>query len=96
MSLKYRINGRQRWYVIGGHRAPWTPKTTRSPAQNIARQNRSRHDSAAKKEEVKTTPTFGEVRLKRLMSNTQPISLKAPRNIDVYWISRLSYCPRQS
>ena len=58
--LKYRIGGRQRWYVIGRHGAPWTPKTARDRAKALLGEIASGHDPAAIKEEVKSTPTFAE------------------------------------
>jgi integrase len=65
--LKYRINGRQRWYVIGRHGAPWTPKTARDRAKALQGEIAAGNDPAAKKEEVRATPTFGEVAM-RFMS----------------------------
>lgn len=59
--LKYRIGGRQRWYVIGRHGAPWTPKTARDRAKALLGEIASGHDPAAIKEEVKSTPTFADV-----------------------------------
>ncbi len=33
--LKYRIGGRQRWYIIGRHGSPWTPESARKEAQRL-------------------------------------------------------------
>jgi hypothetical protein len=34
--LKYRtVGGRQRWYTIGRHGAPWTPDTAREEARRL-------------------------------------------------------------
>jgi len=33
--LKYRVNGQQRWYTIGRHGSPWTPKQARLEAQRL-------------------------------------------------------------
>jgi len=33
--LKYRINGEQRWFTIGRHGSPWTPKEARLEAQRL-------------------------------------------------------------
>jgi integrase len=33
--LKYRIGGRQRWYTIGTHGSPWTPKQARQRALKL-------------------------------------------------------------
>ena len=30
--IKYRFNGRQRWYTIGRHGSPWTPDLARREA----------------------------------------------------------------
>ncbi len=59
--LKYRINGRQRWYVIGRHGAPWTPKTARDRAKALQGEIAAGRDPATKKEEVRTTLTFDDV-----------------------------------
>jgi hypothetical protein len=33
--LKYRVNGQQRWYTIGRHGSPWTPRQARLEAQRL-------------------------------------------------------------
>lgn len=33
--LRLRVDGRQRWYTIGGHGDPWTPDTAREEAQRV-------------------------------------------------------------
>src|SRR5580704_7100693 len=33
--LKYRVNGQQRWYTIGRHGSPWTPKQARLEGQRL-------------------------------------------------------------
>lgn len=34
-AVKYRTDGRQRWFTIGEHGAPWTPETARRVAQDV-------------------------------------------------------------
>ncbi len=49
--LKYRTNaGRQRWYTIGRHGAPWTPDLARAKAQELLGEVAKGHDPAADKQ----------------------------------------------
>lgn len=54
--LKYRINGRQRWYVIGRHGAPWTPITARKEAAKLLGEIASGRDPAEAKEVAQQSP----------------------------------------
>src|SRR5262245_52651372 len=46
--LKYRTaEGRQRWFTIGRHGAPWTPETARAEAKRLLGDIARRMDPAA-------------------------------------------------
>ncbi len=47
--LKYRIAGRQRWYTIGKHGAPWTPEQARKEAKRLLGMIAGGQDPAAAK-----------------------------------------------
>ncbi len=47
--LKYRSGGRQRWYTIGRHGAPWTPEQARKAALRILGEVANGKDPAAVK-----------------------------------------------
>jgi len=34
-AVKYRVDGRQRWYTIGAHGSPWSPDEARLKARQI-------------------------------------------------------------
>jgi integrase len=60
-SVKYRFLGRQRWYVIGKHGSPWTPRTARTEAKRLLGLVASDVDPAAAKKAKKEAPTVAEV-----------------------------------
>jgi len=66
-GLKYRFNGRQRWYIIGKHGAPWTPRSARERAKALLGEIAAGHDPAAVKEDVANTPTLADAAM-RFMS----------------------------
>jgi integrase len=61
--LKYRFQGRQRFYTIGRHGAPWTPDTARSEALRLLgsiASNEAPRDPSAERSFIKAQPTFAE------------------------------------
>src|SRR5260370_14279603 len=61
-ALKYRTSdGRQRWYTIGRHGAPWTPDTARSEAQRLLAEVVQGNDPAAKKHAKRLAATVAEL-----------------------------------
>jgi integrase len=58
--LKYRFKGRQRFYTIGLHGAPWTPDTGRREARRLLGLAESGRDPAAERDSGKLDPTFAE------------------------------------
>jgi integrase len=60
--LKYRTkDGRQRWYTIGRHGAPWTPETARSEARKILGKVAEGADPAAEKQSKRNASTVSEL-----------------------------------
>lgn len=59
--LKTRINGRQRWFTIGDHGAPWTPETARKEAQRLWGEIRSGANLVALREARRDPPTVAEL-----------------------------------
>jgi hypothetical protein len=61
--LKYRTaEGRQRWYTIGRHGAPWTPDTARAQALRLLGEVQiAKRDPAASKQGSRTAPTVAEL-----------------------------------
>jgi integrase len=60
--LFYRTqNGRQRWYVIGRHGAPWTPETARERAKELLGAVASGADPAAIKDATRRATTVAEL-----------------------------------
>jgi hypothetical protein len=61
-ALKYRTReGRQRWYTIGRHGAPWTPDTARSEAQRLLAEIVQGKDPAAQKFAMRRAATVAEL-----------------------------------
>ena len=61
--VKYRFNGQQRYFTIGKHGAPWTPKTARKEALRLlgkVASNENPIDPAADREADKAQPTFAQ------------------------------------
>lgn len=59
--LKARINGRQRWFTIGDHGAPWTPETARFEAQRLWGEIRSGVNLATLRDAKRDQATIGEL-----------------------------------
>jgi len=61
--LKYRFQGRQRFYTIGKHGAPWTPDTARSEALRLLgsiASHEAPRDPSAERNFIKAQPTLAE------------------------------------
>ncbi len=59
--LKYRFNGRGRFYTIGLHGSPWTPEMARNEARRLLGMIHSKempHDPAAERDRAKEEPTL--------------------------------------
>jgi integrase len=60
--LFYRnIEGRQRWFTIGRHGAPWTPETAREQAKRLLGEVAQNGDPAANKHAKRNTRTVAEL-----------------------------------
>ena len=59
--LKYRAAGRQRWYTIGQHGAPWTPDMARQEARRLLGEVASGSDPAETKAETRRDLTITEL-----------------------------------
>jgi integrase len=60
--LKYRtVGGRQRWYTIGRHGAPWTPDTAREEARRLLSLVAKGDDPAADKHTIRRAATVAEL-----------------------------------
>ena len=60
--LYYRTNeGRQRWYTIGRHGAPWTPDTAREEAKRLLGDVAHKADPAADKRAARNAQTVSEL-----------------------------------
>ena len=60
-GLKYRVDGRQRWFTIGDYGAPWTVEEARERARAILRDAKDGLDRQGLKEEVREAETVAEV-----------------------------------
>ena len=59
--LKYRnVDGRQRWFTIGRHGAPWTPDMARNEARRILAEVASGGDPGGKKQEMRKAATVAD------------------------------------
>src|SRR5215210_8611870 len=56
--VKYRIQGRQRWFTIGKHGSPWTPELARREAKRILGLVAEGKDPADKKQKDRSAPTL--------------------------------------
>jgi integrase len=54
-------NGRQRWYTIGRHGAPWTPETAREEARRLLGEVAGKGDPAAAKRVRRNVTTVAEL-----------------------------------
>jgi integrase len=60
--LKYRTaEGRQRWFTIGRHGAPWTPDTARAEALRLLGEIVAKTDPAAVKQNSRNAPTVASL-----------------------------------
>jgi integrase len=60
--LYYRTSeGRQRWYTIGRHGAPWTPETAREEAKRLLGDVAHKADPAAEKRAARNAQTISEL-----------------------------------
>src|SRR5215471_19871156 len=60
--LKYRTSeGRQRWFTIGQHGAPWTPETARQQARQLLGDVARKADPAAEKRAARKAQTVSEL-----------------------------------
>jgi integrase len=60
--LKYRTTvGRQRWYKIGRHGAPWTPDLVRAEARRVLGEVAKGTDPAEEKQQGRKAKTVGEL-----------------------------------
>jgi integrase len=60
--LKYRTSeGRQRWFTIGQHGAPWTPETARRQARQLLGDVARKADPAAEKRAARKAQTVSEL-----------------------------------
>ena len=60
--LFYRtMEGRQRWFTIGRHGAPWTPETARDEAQRLLGGVANKADPAAEKRAARNAQTVSEL-----------------------------------
>ena len=58
--LKYRFSGRQRWYTIGRHGAPWIPDAARERARKLLGLVADGKDPAEFRDIAKRDLTIGE------------------------------------
>jgi len=60
--LKYRTReGRQRWFTIGRHGAPWTPESARAEAQRLLGHVANKADPAAEKRAARNAQTVSDL-----------------------------------
>src|SRR6516164_11093819 len=60
--LFYRTReGRQRWFTIGKHGAPWTPETARDEAKRLLGDVAHQRDPAAEKRAARNAQTIAEL-----------------------------------
>jgi hypothetical protein len=53
--------GRQRWFTIGRHGAPWTPETARDEARRLLGEVAHKADPAAEKHAKRSAKTVAEL-----------------------------------
>ena len=59
--VKYRSGGRQRWYTVGRHGAPWTPDNARREAKRILGQVAAGHDPAKARDRGRYRPSVSSL-----------------------------------
>ena len=60
-GLKYRVNGRQRYYTIGKHGAPFTARSARDTAKVLLAEIAKGNDPSGNKQARKVMPTMEQV-----------------------------------
>lgn len=73
--LKYRFQGRQRFYTIGKHGSPWTPDDARSEALRLLGaivSNQQPRDPSAERHFLKAQPTLAEFAERYLSEYAEP------------------------
>ncbi|HEX8568863.1 MAG TPA: site-specific integrase [Caulobacteraceae bacterium] len=60
-AVKYRVDGRQRWYTIGAHGSPWSPDEARLKARQILNLAALGEDAVEKKQERKAALTVAQL-----------------------------------
>jgi integrase len=84
-GLKYRYGGKQRWYSIGRHGAPWTPEMARKEARRLLGLVASGVDPAAAKVKERTSPTLREISVRFMSEHVEakrkPATAVSYRNI---------------
>ncbi len=80
--LKYRFNGRQRFFTIGRHGSPWTPETARSEALRLLGRivsSENPRDPATERADLNRTATFAEFAQRYLENYAE--ARKKPRSV---------------
>jgi integrase len=80
--LKATIGGRQRWFSIGEHGAPWTPDTARAEAQRLWGEIRSGTDLAAVREARRNRPTISELCTRYLQEHAREHKKASSAHLD--------------
>ena len=70
--LKYRFRGKQRWFTIGRHGAPWTPGKARTEAQRLLGLVADGIDPAKNREAEKNQPTMADLCTRFLDDYAEP------------------------
>jgi len=90
--LKTRVGGRQRWFTIGSHGAPWTPDTARREARRILGENAAGRDPASDRDAARNIPTVAAL-ADRFLAEHVDVKTK-PLTADLYRrLIRLSIVP---
>jgi integrase len=79
--LKARIRGRDHWFTIGTHGAPWTPDSARREAQRLLGEIAAGKDLAHVRDQRKSTPTLEVVAEQFLREHCEKLG---PRTADEY------------
>ena len=78
--LKYRFKGRQRFFTIGAHGAPWTPVTARKEAKRLLGLIACGIDPAYQREATKQQPTLAEFAYRYIAEFA--LARKKPRSVE--------------
>ena len=80
--LKTRVNGRQRWFTIGKHGAPWTPETARRKVLGLLGEIADGDDPAEVREDLKRRVSMADlcdIYLREGCSEKKPSTLATDR-----------------